>query len=698
MRLLSTLPNNAPAGMNPNMPVQPNMMQFAEKNEFSHADSLALASASPIPLKDEQIDAIGRISMLAIQRGHAVDDFVNRAKTEVARPESEAGLSRRQVAKLLASANALVEAATFLPDLETAEKENDREALNLLSRHFLALNARDPKPEHLENAWSALQAVLAVGEVDEEQKQTALKAAVELAPELREELGDTWLSESFANRPERRREILAAIGSATAQGFTKQPFNPDERAKLLELQKTAVESLLKAAPERAEAWRFELELLASAWLAEAEFSHRYDTSTSLGPQLQRDVYGNYFYYDQMMMQNQMAQRQNLPRPIKVAEILETRPESLWLDSVGTSFRPRFAATLSQLYLKVAEEDRAFPFIEQLAPSHPDQARDLAEEFLRVWTKNHDPNADRNRTNYYMYMFGFERRAESIPLTRSKQERNLKELAGWVDRLNKLPIKAVDESLLTQAFTTCHSSAEVYRLDAIEEVFGAIDTLKPETLAALIQQMRGNLAGVWRQPAVQEKAKTKRREKDIKAEIMGGYQVAQSVIARALEKHPEAWSLVLARAAIHLDENNYRQELNPSSDFSRERREALEEFARAAQLYAAELPKLEEKDHSIEPFTMWFYAGLGACDLGAIKAEMVADARQPALDPRGDRHSPRRGRQGAPRPVRQRPLHPHERRQPRREVFLFEGGFRDHWRSRTGPRGPQGVRLLQGPRH
>ncbi len=80
----------------------------------------------------------------------------------------------------------------------------------------------------------------------------------------------------------------------------------------------------------------------------------------------------------------------------------------------------------------------------------------------------------------------------------------------------------------------------------------------------------------------------------------------------------------------MDENNYRQELDPSSDFSRERREALEEFAKAAHLYAASLPDLEEKDHSIEPFTMWFYAGLGASDLGAVKAEMVADAKQPAL--------------------------------------------------------------------
>ncbi len=489
-----------------------------------------------------------------------MDDFVQRVKADLDRPRDEAALTRRQAAKVLASANALVESSEFLPDLETAEKENDREALNLLSRHFLALNARDPRPEHLEQAWSALQAVLAVGEVDEDEKQTALKAAVDLVPRLRDDLGDAWLSESFAKRPERGREILAAIGTATASGLASQPFDPDGRARLLELQKTAVDSLLQAAPSRAKDWQYELELLAGAWLAEAEFSHQYDTSTSLGPQLQRDVYGNYFYYDQMRMQNQLAQQQNLPRPIKVAEILETRPESAWLDSIRPSFRPRFSASLSKLYLKVAEEDQAFPFIEELAPSHPDQARDLAEQFLQIWTKNHDPNADRNRTNYYMYMFGFERRAESIPLTRSKQERNLKELSEWVARLNKLPIEPVDEALLTRAFTTCHSSAEVYRLDAIEEVFGSIDSLKPETLASLIQQMRGNLAGVWRQPAVQEQAKTKRREKDIKAEIVRGYEVARSVIDQALA---EASRCLVAGTGPRRDSHG-REQLSPGA--------------------------------------------------------------------------------------------------------------------------------------
>ena len=172
-----------------------------------------------------------------------------------------------------------------------------------------------------------------------------------------------------------------------------------------------------------------------------------------------------------------------------------------------------------------------------------------------------------RRSRFFYIYGFDNRSEGIPLTRSKQERNLVELADLVKSLRRLPIAEIDEKLLTQAFTACHSTAEVYRLDAIEKVFGSFDGIKPATLAELIQQMRGNLLGVWRQPAEQEKNKTKRREKDIRAEVLRGYEVARSVVDRGLAKHPDEWPLVLAKATIMHDENNYLQEIERSTEFA-----------------------------------------------------------------------------------------------------------------------------------
>lgn len=605
--------------------------QFMESNTFSCDDVIGLAAACPHKRTEEVLSGLSRILQMALTAGHSIDDCVAKLKAEISKPEAEAALTRREAAKLLVSAGNAVEAGAFLPMAQEAERENDREALNLLAKHHLARYDKDKKTESLEQAWAVTQAVLATGEVDPEQKNEALKRSVELAPKIREDLGQSWLDESFTRRPERGMEVLASIGSATAQGLQTYPYDAPFRLRLFELEKTAVEALLKASPERANEWRETLELLAIGWMAEADFSRQWDTSTSLGPMMQRDVYGNIYYmgYDyqtQMMMQ----QQQNMPAPVPVGEILELRPTDDWMKHVSESLSPRYATLCAQLFLKVREEERAFPYIERLAGSHGDAAKALAEEFLRVWTQNHDPNAAQNRRSSYIYFYGFEQRAEAIPLTRSKQERNLRELAGWVARLRKLPVGNLDDKFLSQAFTACHSVAEVYRIESIESVFGSLDALKPETLAALIQQMRGNLAGVWRQPAVQEKNKTRRREKDIQAEILRGYEVARGVVEKALERGGDEWALVQARASLMLDEANFLQEIEPGPDFLPRRRNSLAEFQRAAELYSKGVPKRSEDDETSEPFESWMYASLGASDLGSIREKHQADPKQPPL--------------------------------------------------------------------
>jgi hypothetical protein len=143
-------------------------------------------------------------------------------------------------------------------------------------------------------------------------------------------------------------------------------------------------------------------------------------------------------------------------------------------------------------------------------------------------------------------------------------------------------------------------------------------------------MRANLVTVWRQPDQQQQQKTRRKEQDIRAEVLRGYEVARSVVDQGLARHPDHWALVLARAAVLHDENNYLQELERSPEFVPRRREAMAEFRRAAELYVAAEPALTAEEQSTEPFDMWFLAALGACDVGAITDASVADPRQPPL--------------------------------------------------------------------
>ena len=194
-------------------------------------------------------------------------------------------------------------------------------------------------------------------------------------------------------------------------------------------------------------WQGILNLLAANWLQESQITQDLSGDSQYGPSMRRDRYGNMYYAASDDEDDSPRMQFGVINPIKVNKILETAPTNEWFAQIDTSIRPQFTMALCRLWLKVNEDAKAFPYIEQLAATHPDTARELADEFLRVWTNNHNPNAASQRTNYYMFMYGYEQKADKIPLTRSKQDRNLKELAEWLSRLRALPMKGETQRII-----------------------------------------------------------------------------------------------------------------------------------------------------------------------------------------------------------------------------------------------------------
>ena len=663
------IPMPTPAEGNAMSPVELQMMQaalnspiqqqYGERNTFTADDVVGLAAAAPtgpnpalfpirsavvgaapvvsqapVGLMPDHLTSLAAILRAAITGGTLTEVAVARIEADAINAGGESAFSHREAATLLILANLAEYAGTFLPTPEQAVRDRDLEALNLLSRHFLALNAKESESGNLERAWAAIQAVLAVPDGIASEKNEALLRAVELAPRLDEELGQDWLAANFTENPDRGMEILAAVGTLVAQGLAQRPHATDQRLNALALMKTAVEALLKAAPDRAKAWGPTLTLLAAGWQTEADFSRRFDQSAGSGPSLQRDMYGNIFFGSsdidsttQMMMRSP-----NQPRPVPVADVLKAAPSPEWVAAVDDSLRPKLAGTVARLHLKANDEKQAFPLIQQLADTQPAEAKELVKEFIRVWTRTHDPNSARNENRYSWYFFATEQRAESIPLTRSKQERNLKELAAWAEKIRALPsdVGDLDDAIMVKAFTVCHSSAEVYRTEAIEAVFGPMGGLKPRTLAGLADQMRTNLATLWKDPKTQQQSKTNRRKKDIEAEVLRGYAVACGVVADGLAKFPDHWALLAAAAGLAHDEVNYRQELNTSAKFSAKRRAALAMYQDAATAYAQAVRELPADEQTADVYESWFAASLGAVDLGMITESKQPDWTQPPL--------------------------------------------------------------------
>jgi len=132
------------------------------------------------------------------------------------------------------------------------------------------------------------------------------------------------------------------------------------------------------------------------------------------------------------------------------------------------------------------------------------------------------------------------------------------------------------------------------------------------------------------PAEQEKKKTRRKLKDIQAEVLRGYAVASRVLTEAIEANPENWQLCLAQACLALDQLSFQNALQPDSQFSHRRLAILSLFGKAADLYSKQVSTLPENEFTSLPYEHWFYAGLGASDLGNIDHLSIADERQPSL--------------------------------------------------------------------
>ena len=590
----------------------------------------ASAAKPAATAKLNHIAALARLMKNSKAAGHDFDYFVERVVAGSRHFGGQDAVKKLSAADLFMKAGMIDNVEQFLPLLDAEETKADLAALKIWSQLALAKHNEKQVAEWQEKAWKINQWIVGIEDIKKADRDMALTNLITLSSKVDKEVGVAWMNESFTETPERGMTILTNLGTQSADMALKAAqVSEKSRLDLLKLQNEAVEKLIKISPDKASSWKQALTLLAQNWLTEAATTLKYSKKNSGRDYMNIDMYGNYYWVNSQQRQ-QMYGGSQQPRPIKLNEILEVAPSQAWQDLIDDSLHTNLRRTKANLHLRANEEDKAFPYIEQIATSHASMARDLVHEFLRIWTQNHDPNSSKRQRNPYIYSYGFDRKAEAIPLTRSKQERNLEELTGWVERIRKLPIEDVDESLLANAFTTCHSSAEVFKINRFRDVFGELGDLKPDTIAAICEKMRANLSTNWRDIRNQEAKQTNRREPEVQQEVLAGYLTGLQLCEEALASSPDSWKLHLAKATLMYDHNAYAQTVQKSSEFSDRRDAAFEQFQIAAQKYADVVSTLEKKDQSTNVFDLWFYAGLGACDLGKISDKTVPDLKQYAL--------------------------------------------------------------------
>ena len=194
-------------------------------------------------------------------------------------------MPKREAAKMLSAAGEDERLGDFLPTIEEAKAtERSRGAESLV-----ALLPRQ-KPAGSENRTPrtglARNSGCACGRRGSQGRKTrGLRRAVELVPKVKEELSQAWMNESFRERPERGKEILAAIGEACGQSMMRYAHQAPSVNACSKCKARPCKLLVESSPEQTESWQDALNLLAQNWMREANISLRFDRSESFGPQM-----------------------------------------------------------------------------------------------------------------------------------------------------------------------------------------------------------------------------------------------------------------------------------------------------------------------------------------------------------------------------------------------------------------------------
>ena len=579
-------------------------------------DVLALSDAAPADLTDEQIEQLGKLLGIAFSKNSSLEPFVARLEQGTERFGGTDSAKRERAAKLLLAANRILEAGKFLPSLDKALEKRELKNIDLHARYLTAFGKQTNETTaatSLQKAWDINQIILSTTNAAVREKEQALSRALELMPLLSKAVGTNWLRETFKQRPEQGMAILSSVGNLVTQGFSTRESEP--RRKNLDAQRRVVDSLLDVSGNDSKPWQTALNLLTYGWVQEAEYSKTRHVAARRNRYPTYDQFGNMYYEDPYRYQDY-----NSAPFIPLDQIIQAAPSDRWIAALDETMAPKIRSLVADLYIKNEQELKALPIIELLATQQPKTASTLANALLDGWAKSHDPNQPQDQSNRRVYYgpFGQQMQQQGMSLTRAMQVRNLQELGTTLNRLRKLPIGNLDEKTIVAAFTASHSAAEVFRVEDIEMVFGPVSGIKTELLAELLQTMRQRLAGQWRQPRIQQAAKTNRNDKEIDAEVVRGYELVTQLIEKGVAQSPNDWRMNLVQGAALFDwaEFDYGKKVDLAI-YTAKRDRAFKAFEKASSLYSAKIAGAEDKDFSIQPFMQWFNATLGASDLAYL---------------------------------------------------------------------------------
>ncbi|MFO0873896.1 MAG: hypothetical protein U0575_07980 [Phycisphaerales bacterium] len=555
---------------------------------------LAIADAAPGEMKEWQLQALAKLLESAAAKC-STGPLLAQIKSGTRLFGGQDPAKRKRAVDFLAGAGLVVEAYEYLPSLEEARGRGDAAVLVNHGRYNVELSTTLRGPEadrHRMAAWglfceaALLDAPFAV-------RQDAMRRAIDLLPHVPPAQATAWFAKLFAN--DALGPAALEIVALRAMTIRDAKLDVAQRAQTILTMKDAVDTLLSQPNVDVRTLRVPLRMLTTALVAEAEAAVK-----------------------------DKGRQRVIARETEL--LLRALPGDRWLDAI----EPSLAARASKASIAIAtiadKTDLALEMLVSGAKRTPDQATELADQFLQSWESrlNVTPNRD-DEDGMYMF-FGYRDQGSVAPVTRGRQRRNLERLKRLVAVLEQFGIEARQLPSVTQVFKACHARTEVFDRGDIERVFGPIEQMPAPAAAALADAMRASLSGEWRDREAQRAAGMNRTVSEIAGLVDKGYGIAIELVDRALAAEPDSWRFAINKASLAYDRMQFKQ-ANQKQEFAKYdayRQDAFEAFARAAAQYAKVVERGEERDDA-GVYQRWFAAAITSSELNYLnRDDILAD--------------------------------------------------------------------------
>jgi hypothetical protein len=545
-------------------------------------DVLGLADAVPGPFTGDELRKLGQLLLLAVPANESYW-LADRMKKGTDKLGGQDPARRLLAGRVLLAGGFKDLARVYLPPLAQVEQIADEGLRNELTS-FLASQEESEAAQRgqVQKVWDENLRILTLAKVNDWEKSKAGQAMARVMMQIPQTTLAPVFTDMVKTNPE---SAVMLIGGFERKLQSEAKGDATLRADNLKAQTSIANLLAENADLRAQPWNQLAQLMAEFWMSEADTTFAQKTGAS-------------------------TEKLKFVAP---EELLTTAPSGKWAAALPAGIRERLDVSLSRVILASANFDHAADRIVEIGKRTPEAGVALAEDFLNVWARSHNPEIPEALRKKYLLPDD-----TRIPVTPIMMEKNIESLARMMSLFRQAGIAPRDYEKVVGAFDLAYSNAEAYRTSHIEKVFGPLEKMDEPLFFLILARMNANLGERWRKMDVQKAGLTRRDETQTLEMVRAGYTAALRMIDAWLAGHPDGWRALTLAGSLLTDwgDFEYFQELVTGDarkrmiGYKEKNLQAQEYFRRGVEAYAKEVPKLVPANYSIDAYLGWFHGLLG----------------------------------------------------------------------------------------